>query len=131
QKDPWINIGGFIEGERLQEEYRSANAYVLPTSGDTFAVTVHEAAASGLPLIVGKTAGAVETLVKEGVTGHAIDPQNIEELTARMRELLEDREKAKIMGGEARKVAQLYDVKLLGKRTAAFIIGIANGAAHP
>jgi len=126
QREPWLSMGGFVEGERLREEYRNANAYILPTSGDTYAVTVHEAAASGLPLIVGHMAGAVETLVEEGVTGHAIDSKNVEELVLRMTGLLENPGKAKTMGLAARELAKLYDVKLLGKRTAEFITAITG-----
>ncbi|MBX3741150.1 MAG: glycosyltransferase family 4 protein [Akkermansiaceae bacterium] len=123
-KEPWLSIGGFVEGERLRKEYRNANAYILPTSGDTYAVTVHEAAASGLPLIVGRMAGAVETLVEEGVTGHAIDANSVEELALRMSEFLDNPGKAKAMGLAARELATLYDVKLLGMRTAEFITTI-------
>lgn len=131
QKQPWLSIGGFLEGSALRKEYRDADAYVLPTEGDTYGVTVHEAAASGLPLIVGRTAGAVETLVEEGITGHAIDPKNVEELALRMLGLLEDPGKARIMGLAARELAKLYDVKLLGKRTADFIASIASEFPEP
>lgn len=127
QTDPWLSIGGFVEGAALCREYREADVYVLPTEGDTYAVTVHEAAASGLPLIVGKTAGAVETLVEEGVSGFAIDPHNIPELASRMRELLDDRPRARSMGIHARELAELWDVKLLGKRTADFVLKLSSG----
>lgn len=123
----WLSIGGFIEGEALAAEYRNSDAYVLPTEGDTYGVTLHEAAASGLPLIVGHSAGAVETLVIEGVTGFAINPKDVTELAARMRFLLLHRNTAKTMGQAARMLAERYDVKLLGKRTAQFILGHTSG----
>lgn len=125
QKREWLSIGGFIEGEALCREYRDSDAYVLPTEGDTYGVTVHEAAASGLPLIVGHAAGAVETLVEEGITGFAIDPKSVQGLTSKMRYLLTNREAAQAMGHAARQVAEKYDVKLLGRRTAKFILHLA------
>lgn len=135
QNHDWLSIGGFIEGEALCREYRDSDAYVLPTEGDTYGVTVHEAAASGLPLIVGQAAGAVETLVKEGITGYAIDPKNVQMLISKMRFLLTDREAAQAMGQAARRVAEKYDVKLLGKRTAEFITKVApwnfRGPSNP
>ncbi|MFD2255851.1 glycosyltransferase family 4 protein [Luteolibacter algae] len=121
QKEEWLSIAGFLEGDFLRSEYRDANAYVLPTAGDTYAVTVHEATASGLPVIVGNTAGAVETLVEEGVTGFSIDADNVDELAERMKYLMDDRERCRTMGRAARKLAEKYDVKLLGRRTASFI----------
>lgn len=131
QKQPWLSIAGFREKEALREEYRNADVYVLPTEGDTYGVTVHEAAASGLPLIVGRTAGAVETLVKEGITGHAINAKDVEELTQKMRAFVTSPAIARSMGQEARKYALLYDVKLLGKRTAGFIREIAYDSSQP
>ncbi len=127
QAEPWLLIAGFVEGAALCKEYQDADAYVLPTEGDTYAVTVHEAAASGLPLIVGKTAGAVETLVKEGKTGYVVDPHNIPELASRMKELMEDRPRARAMGLQARALAEDLDVKILGKRTAEFISHLSLG----
>ena len=121
QSDSWLSIGGFIEGENLQKEYRSADAYILPTEGDTYGVTIHEAAASGLPLIVGKTAGAVETLLYEGISGFAIDAGDIQQLADRMRLLLSEPSLAKRMGIKAREAAEILDVKSLGKQTADFI----------
>ena len=121
QPDEWLSVGGFVEGEALRSEYRNADAYVLPTRGDTYAVTVHEAAASGLPLIVGSTAGAVETLVHEGVSGYAIDADDVEDIAAKMRMLLDDVGNARRMGARARLLAEQYDVGKLGRAAADFI----------
>jgi glycosyltransferase involved in cell wall biosynthesis len=125
QEAPWLTIAGFIEGSALRKEYQDADAYVLPTMGDTYAVTVHEAAASGLPLIIGKSAGATETLVEDGVSGFRIDPEDVIQLAARMKDLLNNRPLAKAMGLRARELAVKLDVKVLGKLTADFILKFA------
>jgi len=121
QRDPWLSIGGFIEGEALRGEYGDADIYVLPTEGDTYGVTVHEAAASSLPLIVGRNAGAAETLVEEGSSGFQIDHTDVSGLADRMRMLLQDKALRDAMGSAARDLAETLDVKLLGARTASFI----------
>ncbi|WAC20441.1 glycosyltransferase [Luteolibacter sp. SL250] len=121
QKDPWLSIGGFIEGEALRKEYGNADIYVLPTEGDTYGVTVHEAAASSLPLIVGRNAGAAETLVAKGSSGFQIDHTDVPRLADRMRTLLQDKDQRDAMGAAARILAEQLDVKLLGARTASFI----------
>jgi glycosyltransferase involved in cell wall biosynthesis len=125
QTEPWLSIAGFREGADFIQEYQSAQAYVLPTRGDTYAVTIHEAAASGLPLIIGREAGAAETLVEEGVSGFCIDPEDVTRLAARMKDLLSDRPRARAMGMRARELAVKLDVKLLGKKTADFILRFA------
>ncbi len=129
QTDPWLSVAGFREGADLIREYQSAHAYVLPTRADTYAVTVHEAAASGLPLIVGREAGATETLIQEGVSGYAIDPEDAKTLAARMKGLLEHPQLARTMGLNARALAEELDVKMLGRRTADFIRGFTDEAA--
>lgn len=131
QKDPWLQIGGFIEGEALRKEYQSAHAYVLPTEGDTWGVTIHEAAACGLPLIVGKTAGALECFLQEGVSGFAIDHNDIDSLAAKMRVLISDPSTATKMGREARKLAVVQDVKILGKKTAEFVLSLVPSRDTP
>lgn len=122
----WLSIAGFLEGEALANEYSLSDVYVLPTAGDTYGVTVHEAAASGLPLIVGRSAGAVETLVIEGITGFSINPKDVDQLADRMEILLTSPEKLKKMGIAARRYAESYDVKILGRKTADFIEGFAK-----
>ena len=129
QKHPWLVIAGFKEGEALRNEYRSANAYVLPTNGDTYAVTVHEAAASGLPLIVGRNAGAVETLVENGITGFIIETSEPREIADHMERMLKEPEHAERMGGAARIKATEYDVRTLGAKTAEFILSLAPGSS--
>lgn len=126
QSGSWISIGGFIEGSALRDEYRNANAYILPTRGDTYAVSVHEAAASGLALIVGKTAGAVETLVKEGISGFAIDPDDVTEIYQKMEYCIRNPERTTEMGIAARNLAEQYNVVLLSKKTAQFIVNLVT-----
>lgn len=126
-QEPWLSIAGFREGSELIEEYRDADAYVLPTRADTYAVSVHEAAACELPLIIGKTAGSVETLVDEEISGFAIDPENPQEIADRMAALLDDPDLIRAMGNEARARATAYDVKALGRSTARFLLHQYHG----
>lgn len=130
QPDAWLNRGGFVEGQALRDEYRDADAYVLPTNGDTYAVTVHEAAASGLPLIVGRNAGAVETLVDES-SGFVIETEDTGELSSHMVRLLDRPDLAKSMGEAARRKAEEFDVRKLAVRTSDFIRGYVGDAGMP
>jgi Predicted glycosyltransferases len=131
QPDHWLKILGFLEGEALRNEYRNADAYILPTSGDTYAVTVHEAAASGLPLIVGRNAGAVETLLEDGITGFVIETANPREIASQMDRLLKEPQRAAAMGKAARIKAESYDVKALGAKAAKFIVSLASRHSVP
>ena len=67
--------------------------------------TILEAMASGRPVIATRVGGNPE-LVRDQVTGYLIEPKNVEELAARLRELLGDSELAHTMGLSGRKGAE-------------------------
>jgi glycosyltransferase involved in cell wall biosynthesis len=85
----------------VTEWYRKADVFVLPTAYETFSLATHEAAASGLPLLVTRVNG-VEDLLRDGDNGWFIDrdPQMVRHLlqTLKARPLLRRR-----MGAAARK----------------------------
>ncbi len=84
--------------------YAAADAVVLPTYYDPFALVVLEAAACGLPIVTTRMAGASE-LLTDGRDGFVIaDAADDGELAARLRQLL-DPAVRRPMGAAARKLA--------------------------
>lgn len=92
-------VGRHLEPERC---YAAADAFVLPTSYETFSLVTYEAAASGLPLLVTAVSGVVDILV-DGVNGFFID-RSPATLATRLR-ILTDDTKRREMGAEARRAA--------------------------
>jgi phosphatidylinositol alpha-1,6-mannosyltransferase len=92
----------------IPEIYAAASVAALPTrpvaaglvTEGLGAVTL-EASASGLPVIVGRTGGAVEA-VQDGVTGFIVDPRDAHMVAARITELLETPPRATAMGAAGR-----------------------------
>ena len=93
-------VGRQPEPERC---YAAADAFVLPTSYETFSLVTYEAAASGLPLLVTPVNGVVDILV-DGVNGFFID-RSPATLASRLRILTDDTKRRK-MGVEARRAAE-------------------------
>jgi phosphatidylinositol alpha-1,6-mannosyltransferase len=60
-----------------------------------------EAAACGLPVVAGTSGGAPET-VREGVTGHVVDPRSPSSVAAVLADLLDDPARARAMGAAGR-----------------------------
>ncbi len=84
--------------------YAAADAYVLPSFYDPFGLVVLEAAASGLPVITSRRAGASE-LLTNGLQGYVLrDPADDRELAERLRSLL-DPPLRRRMGQSARDLA--------------------------
>lgn len=65
-RDPRIVFTGFLRGEELARAYASADAFVFPSTTDTFGLAVLEAQASGLPAIVSDCGGPAETVSRNG-----------------------------------------------------------------
>ncbi|HYL36151.1 MAG TPA: glycosyltransferase family 4 protein [Bryobacteraceae bacterium] len=93
---------------QVEKYYAAADALLLPTHYDSFALVVTEAMASGLPVIVSREAGAAE-LIHSGVDGLVLDDFNDwVELGDKMRLLSEDRMLAQRMGTAARATVERY-----------------------
>jgi len=60
-----------------------------------------EAAACGRPVVAGTSGGAPET-VREGVTGHVVDPRSPAAVAATVADLLDDPDRARAMGAAGR-----------------------------
>ena len=68
-------IGGLMPG-KLQELYRSATVFVQPSIDEGFGMTVLEALACGLPLVVTENVGALDVLTDEvAITVPIRDPE--------------------------------------------------------
>jgi glycosyltransferase involved in cell wall biosynthesis len=83
----------------------SADAFALPTHGDTLALVVTEAMASGLP-VVATTVGAIPNIVVDGVSGILVSPGNVGELAQALEALASDRALGQQMGTAGRALAE-------------------------
>jgi glycosyltransferase involved in cell wall biosynthesis len=75
---PYVTYHGFLnrvdpkDSARLEELYRSADVFLLPTRNEPFGIVFAEAAAFGLPA-VGTRVGGVPDVVVDGQTGVLVD----------------------------------------------------------
>jgi glycosyltransferase involved in cell wall biosynthesis len=96
-----VGFGGFVDQPALPGVYADADAFVLPSRMDPFGIVALEAAAAGLPLIGSRYAGATGELVREGETGHVIDPDDVPGMAAVLVALARDPERRRRMGRAA------------------------------
>ena len=89
-------------GERpdLEDIYRAVDAFVLPSAYETFSLVAHEAAATGLPVIVTRVHG-IGDLIEDGTSGWLVD-EDAEAIGARLRQITADPGAAARMGERAR-----------------------------
>ena len=77
--------------------------------------------ACGTP-VVGTDVGGVREVVDDQRTGFLVDPEDLDGFAARLRELLMDREKSKLMGQQAREraVERFARDKIIGQYEAMY-----------
>lgn len=89
--DPQIRFTGVLDGDELSGAYASADAFVFPSTTDTFGNVVLEAQASGIPAVLSGKGGAVEA-VRLKNSGLIVDEETAEALAGEMARLLDDRD---------------------------------------
>jgi glycosyltransferase involved in cell wall biosynthesis len=71
---PEIEIKDFMNNEDLICEMRNSDCFILPSIFEPWGVVIHEAVASGLPVIASKICGAVPHFVINNYNGWVVDP---------------------------------------------------------
>ena len=71
-----VEIKDFMSQEELAGELEKAGAFILPSVTEPWALVIHEAACSGLPVLASACCGAVSCFVKDGENGFLFKPAN-------------------------------------------------------
>lgn len=105
-----VRFIGAVPRTAVVEHLQAATAFALPVrtrraglDAEGLGLVFAEAAACGLPVLVGNSGGAPET-VEEGVTGYVVDGRDPETLAERIVELLADPVRAAAMGAAGRRL---------------------------
>ncbi len=89
-----VTLTGFKSGKALEEEYKNASVFVLPSKPDkigqteTLGVVTIEALSYGVP-VVASNIGGIPDVIKDGKTGLLFEPGNYKELAEKILTLLE------------------------------------------
>lgn len=79
-----IDVLPFQDQNEIKMVYRLSDVFVLPSSSETWGLSVNEALASGSSIIVSDKCGCSFDLVREGYNGHVFQSDNIYELVHKM-----------------------------------------------
>tara|TARA_B100002052_G_C15884465_1_gene600911 strand:- start:796 stop:2025 length:1230 start_codon:yes stop_codon:yes gene_type:complete len=97
-----VQFTGFVKYEELPSYYASADVVIIPSEiYESFSYTVAQGMACGKPVIASKIGGIPETL-DHGNSGILFSPGDIENLSEKIKLLYNNKEKARIIGENAR-----------------------------
>jgi glycosyltransferase involved in cell wall biosynthesis len=102
---------GHLPYEHVASAYQNCDLMLFPTQEDIWGFVLQEAAASGLPLVASRAAGATLELVTNGLNGWVIEP-NARDIRAALEEFLATPlQERKRMGIESRRVAEQFSTE--------------------
>jgi glycosyltransferase involved in cell wall biosynthesis len=116
---------GVLAGEELARAYASSDVLLCPSSTETFGQVVREAMAARLP-VVGKRAGGVRDLIRDGETGILCPPDDEAAFVAATRRLAEDEALRRAMGAAARREAEQHSWKYVFDHLLGWYAGLAS-----
>jgi glycosyltransferase involved in cell wall biosynthesis len=95
---------------------QSCDIFVLPTNAEAFGIAAVEASAMGLP-VIGTAVGGLTDIVKHNESGFVIEPGNALSLKEYLLEMVNNPEKRRRFGFEARKrTEQFFNAQKNAKR---------------
>lgn len=122
-----VNFTGPVLHSEVPGLLRKADVFIMPSLGEGMSLSVIEAAACGLPLIVSENTG-VEELVKDGVNGYVIPIQSAQAIEDKVRYFVEHPDRIPRMGREARITAEQYSWDSYSEKAARAVRKIVSGS---
>ena len=77
---PGVRVIDFIQPALLPSQFAASSCFILPSSFEPWGLVIHEAAASGLPIISSDACGASDQFVENAVNGFIFKSKNSSEL---------------------------------------------------
>ncbi len=84
-----VRLLGRVSEDDLIQNYNEHDLYLFPHHWQSDGLSPFEAAATGLPILISRTAGSHE-LLKNGETGMVIEAKNPADIAAKVRRIIED-----------------------------------------
>jgi len=97
-----VNFLGRVDKDGMEEVYKSADIFVLPSLHESRSMAIREAASYGLPIISTNVGGTSE-LVESGKSAILVEPGDVEGLRDALVKLMKDKDLRKRLGDSALK----------------------------
>lgn len=75
-----ISVLDFVQPDKLPELMGNHGVFVLPSKIEPWGVVIHEASASGLPILSTFNCGAATAFIRNGYNGYVTNSENVDDL---------------------------------------------------
>ena len=108
-----VQFLGFLDHPTLARYYAACDVFVLPSLQEAQPLVAMEAMWFGRPVIVTKAIVAAEEMVEHSQNGYIVDPDSVDDLTARLRTLAAEPATRAAQGEASRQRARAYQPELV------------------
>ena len=99
--------------ENVTQYLQIADVFVLPSISEGLPISLLEAMACGLPVVVSEVGGNID-IVENKINGYLIEPRNISKIKNAIEELLKDEKKMKLVSEKNRKkIEENYSYEII------------------
>lgn len=116
-----VHFRGFQQTDVISAAYGRSLALLLPSIEEQFGNVVPEALGMGLPVILSDNCGARDLLVRSGVNGFVIEPDNPEGMAYFMKLIAEDEQLWRRLAISAKEFAERADSSRFAEAVAALV----------
>ena len=114
----------------VEQVYRCADVFVLPSVREGLPNALLEAMASGLGCVASRLEGVTDSIIQDGVNGRLVEPTNVEELSNVLQALLAQPNVSTDMRRRARKTIEMqFDLRDTGRKHLAAYRSLGSGSA--
>ena len=98
---------GTLKGEELNEQYRKATVFILPSLEEGLALVQLEALSFGIPILITTNTGG-DDIIKNGTEGFIVPPGDANALSEKLQQMADDRQLVEEMSEQALRTAHSY-----------------------
>ncbi len=82
--EDFVSFEGYKQKDQIRKYFSKADCFLFPSEYDIWGLVLVEAMASGLPCVASTGAGAAHDLIRDGVTGFAMDFKEVEKVAEKI-----------------------------------------------